>query len=118
MPVLELFNIFRNVLLHRQKAVVRISLYFPNCPFCKFHPHSQLCKCQDDHSLLQLQLTKNLQENEVYDGEENPLVFSRIYALDLHCTFQLQDYPFDDQHCNTVVKFFRKITPYTKNYYL
>lgn len=40
-----------------------------------------------------------LYENEIFKGEENPLVYKRTYELELSCTFQLEKYPFDYQIC-------------------
>ncbi len=40
-----------------------------------------------------------LQKNELFDGAENPLVYTRVYSLDLQCNFELKWYPFDFQEC-------------------
>ena len=40
-----------------------------------------------------------LQENEIFDGEDNPFVYNRTYDLNLSCIFKLENYPFDYQNC-------------------
>jgi hypothetical protein len=40
-----------------------------------------------------------LQENELFDGENNPFVYNRTYDLNLSCIFKLENYPFDYQNC-------------------
>jgi len=40
-----------------------------------------------------------LQKNELFDGAENPLVYTRVYSLHLQCNFELKWYPFDFQEC-------------------
>jgi hypothetical protein len=44
-----------------------------------------------------------LQENEVFDGSSNAMLFSRTYKMALHCSFQHQKYPFDTQRCSIKV---------------
>ena len=47
---------------------------------------------------------KEIQENEVYEGEFNPFVYQRIYDLVLKCEFGLAKYPFDWQLCFVQVR--------------
>ena len=42
---------------------------------------------------------EEIQENEIFDGDVNPLVYNRTYELDLECNFKLEKYPFDYQSC-------------------
>jgi hypothetical protein len=42
---------------------------------------------------------EEIQENECFDGERNPLVYNRTYELELECSFKLEKYPFDYQSC-------------------
>ena len=42
---------------------------------------------------------KEVFENKLYKGSENPLVMSRKYTLTLHCNFYLSMFPFDMQTC-------------------
>ena len=44
-------------------------------------------------------INSQLQENEIYSGNENPLILSRIYELIFHCEFELRNFPFDTQIC-------------------
>ncbi len=44
-----------------------------------------------------------LHKNEIFDGAENPLVYTRVYALVLQCNFELKWYPFDYQECFILV---------------
>jgi hypothetical protein len=44
-----------------------------------------------------------LQENIVYKGSENFLVYSRIYMMDLGCEFEQHSFPFDSQTCSIQV---------------
>jgi hypothetical protein len=46
----------------------------------------------------------DLMKNERFEGAFNPFVFSRTYALDFQCLFDLHDYPFDTQNCQMLVK--------------
>jgi hypothetical protein len=47
-----------------------------------------------------------LQENIVYKGSENYLVYSRTYKMDLGCEFEQQSYPFDSQTCSIEVSIY------------
>jgi hypothetical protein len=42
---------------------------------------------------------EEIQENEIFDGDSNPLVYNRTYELELECNFKLEKYPFDYQSC-------------------
>ncbi len=42
-------------------------------------------------------------KKKMYNGTCNPFIFERIYDLDLGCVFQLENYPFDFQHCKIEV---------------
>ena len=44
-----------------------------------------------------------LHEDEYFLGSGCPLELSRIYDLELHCQFQLINYPFDYQLCLIIV---------------
>jgi len=46
---------------------------------------------------------ENLQENELYDGTLNNLIFSRYYKMSFQCDFELHNYPFDFQTCFVTV---------------
>ncbi len=50
---------------------------------------------------------KYLQENIVYKGSENFLVYSRIYMMDLGCEFEQHSFPFDTQTCSIQVNIFK-----------
>jgi hypothetical protein len=52
----------------------------------------------------------DLHANEVYDGDENPMVYKRIYNTEFSCDFELYDYPFDYQKCKIIVSM--SVTPY------
>ena len=49
------------------------------------------------------EINEYLQENEVFDGSSNAMLFSRTYKMALHCNFQHQKYPFDTQRCSIKV---------------
>ena len=62
----------------------------------------------DDFAYLMVQPTvgaakkntiEKLHEDEYFQGSLCPLELSRIYDLELHCQFQLRNYPFDYQRC-------------------
>ena len=40
-----------------------------------------------------------LSKDELFEGEENPFVYSRYYELTFNCEFQFANYPFDFQKC-------------------
>jgi len=50
-------------------------------------------------------LNYDLNENDIYVGSMNPLIFERIYELKLRCEFELHFYPFDIQKCHIQVIF-------------
>ena len=43
-----------------------------------------------------------LQNNHIYDGDENELVLSRIYTTSFTCEYEMSMYPFDNQQCYMV----------------
>jgi len=49
------------------------------------------------------EINEYLQENEVFNGSSNAMLFSRTYKMALHCNFQHQNYPFDTQRCSIKV---------------
>ncbi len=49
--------------------------------------------------LPRLSLRSQLSKDEIFDGSENPFVYSRYYELAFNCDFQFQNYPFDYQKC-------------------
>ena len=38
-----------------------------------------------------------------FKGEENPIIYSRPYTVELSCTYNMAWYPFDIQHCRVVM---------------
>jgi len=42
-------------------------------------------------------------ERRLYKGTENFLVYRNTYEMELHCDFELANYPFDRQYCSFVV---------------
>ena len=42
---------------------------------------------------------EDLDAAEIYQGTENPFLYSRIYSEELECDFDLRSYPFDTQAC-------------------
>ena len=66
----------------------------------------------DDFAYLMVQRTEmaaksksieELHEDEYFLGSDCPLELSRIYDLELHCQFELINYPFDYQSCYIMV---------------
>ena len=45
----------------------------------------------------------DLYETTYFPGSENPILYSRTYALDFLCQFELQKYPFDTQTCRIII---------------
>ena len=43
---------------------------------------------------------ESLDEVEMFEGSENPLVMRQVYAHTFHCKFKLQRFPFDTQACS------------------
>ena len=39
-------------------------------------------------------------EDEIFQGEENPIVYKRFYEMIINCEMELQQYPFDNQTCS------------------
>jgi len=54
-------------------------------------------------SSARLDKNNNLQENELFDGSQNPFIYKRYFDLNLRCNFQFSSYPFDEQVCNILV---------------
>ena len=48
---------------------------------------------------------KYLQENMLYKGSENAVIYSRTYTMDLGCEFEQHSFPFDTQTCSIEVIF-------------
>jgi len=46
----------------------------------------------------------DLEENLIYSGNDNPLIYQRYFDLNARCNFKFDDYPFDTQHCPIVVR--------------
>ena len=44
-----------------------------------------------------------INEETLFTGMENPLIYRNTYEMQFHCSFILYDYPFDVQHCKIVV---------------
>jgi len=85
--------------------VMRDNIWIPRLVFC--NSLSEIRISNDDFSSLEvlrlgsahLNSPTELDKNELFYGAENPLVFTRAYALDLQCNFELKWYPFDYQEC-------------------
>ena len=46
---------------------------------------------------------EELQENMIFDGATNAMVFQCYYDLNLRCKYEFYDYPFDHQKCEILV---------------
>ena len=44
-----------------------------------------------------------LQENEIFGGDKNPLTFQSYYDLTLRCSYEFIYFPFDHQSCHISV---------------
>lgn len=44
-----------------------------------------------------------LQENEIFGGDKNPLTFQSYYDLSLRCSYEFTYFPFDHQWCHITV---------------
>ncbi len=42
-------------------------------------------------------------EKRLFKGAENALIYRNTYEIELHCDFDLYNYPFDKQHCKIQV---------------
>jgi len=40
----------------------------------------------------------------IFNSSENPLLYKRVFDLELRCDFSSTDYPFDTQNCGIEVK--------------
>ena len=47
--------------------------------------------------------SENLKETALYDGAENPIIYSRELSPALECTFDLTYFPFDKQTCSIIL---------------
>jgi hypothetical protein len=50
-----------------------------------------------------LNVGNDFQDNEKFEGTENPLLYARSYDLEFNCEFELLHYPFDRQTCYITV---------------
>jgi hypothetical protein len=76
-------------------------LIFSNCvneAYLKFDDLSSVISKRIGPSTLNS--PEEIQENESFEGDSNPLVYNRTYELELECNFQLEKYPFDYQRCS------------------
>jgi hypothetical protein len=46
-----------------------------------------------------MSLPSEINEDEIFDGLINPFFYNRTYEMILECNSELQNYPFDHQHC-------------------
>ena len=58
----------------------------------------------DMKGLPKLPNRRQLHESWIFDGSENPLVFSDVRDETLSCNFELTKYPFDTQTCSIVIR--------------
>jgi hypothetical protein len=65
--------------------------------YLKFDTLSSVIVLRSGPSILSMPTEIN--EDEIYNGEINPFVYNRTYEMVLECNFELQNYPFDHQHC-------------------
>ena len=49
---------------------------------------------------LTMSSKENLRETALFDGSENPLIYSRQFNIKLKCVFNLAFFPFDTQTCS------------------
>lgn len=47
-----------------------------------------------------------LNEDEIFLGKENPVVYKRFYEMVINCEMEMQQYPFDNQSCAIGVTLF------------
>ena len=48
-----------------------------------------------------------LNEDEIFLGKENPVVYKRFYEMVINCEMEMQQYPFDNQTCSIGVNFLK-----------
>ena len=66
----------------------------------------------DNYSVLRIRrqgkprISRNsdLDNQHEYDGAENDLVLKRVYTIEFLCEFSMQNYPFDVQKCDMLLK--------------
>ena len=107
---LKYFNLHEN--MKRGKNVGRIErdhIWIPRLIFSNSLPEVQLLN--DDLSFLMVrqesQATLNSEneiiENQIYDGDLNPIIYEKSLDLNLRCNYEFSTYPFDLQCCNIQV---------------
>ena len=107
---LKFFNLHKNMI--RGKNVGRTErdrIWIPRLIFSNSLPEVQLLN--DDLSFLMVrqesQATLNSEneiiENQIYDGDLNPIVYEKSLDLNLRCNYEFYTYPFDLQCCNIQV---------------
>ncbi len=75
-------------------------LIFSNCvdeAYLQFDDLSSVISKKKGPSILNS--PEEIQDNEIFEGHDNPLVYNRTYELVLACNFKLEKYPFDYQSC-------------------
>jgi hypothetical protein len=75
-------------------------LFFSNCvdeAYLQFDSLSSVISQRKGPSTLNS--PEEIQENESFEGDSNPLVYNQTYELELECNFKLEKYPFDYQSC-------------------
>ena len=88
----------------------RDEIWFPKLVFTNSIPEIQMDN--DDTAVVTInreglpifKANNDLQENELFKGEENPIVLERYVDLNLRCNFEFSKYPFDQQLCNILVR--------------
>ena len=45
-------------------------------------------------------------ENQIYDGKTNPLIYLRYFDLNARCGFEFTNFPFDRQRCTIWVRLY------------
>jgi hypothetical protein len=50
------------------------------------------------------EMRNKINENYLYEGSKNPIIYKNTYELDFHCYYDLSKYPFDYQDCNIEVR--------------
>ena len=49
-------------------------------------------------------LLSELDENQIYEGKSNPLIYLRYFDLNVRCNFEFTYFPFDTQKCTVWVR--------------
>ena len=90
----------------------REGLWIPQLIFSNSLPEIYIKNDEDSYlmvrqeSLSRLNGNNNLQENELFDGTQNPFIFEHFFDLKLRCNFEFSNYPFDEQICYILVSHF------------